>query len=82
MGILRFFGWLIVPVALLFVYWTNGLPYLNWSYDYNASAGYDPFSERIYYRCTYWNPSGTHTIYPSDGKCPRIRFFKQTGGAD
>lgn len=76
-----YFIWVVVPVAVYLIYRTIGLPYLNWSYDFRSAGGYDPWSERTYTRCTYASPTLDYvTIYPTDGHCPRIRFFPQNGG--
>lgn len=77
-----YFVWIVVPIALYLAYQVYGWPYLNWSYDFRSAGGYDPFAERYYTRCTYWNPTGTHTIHPSDGNCPRIKFFNHKGGGN
>lgn len=70
-----YFVWVPVLAAMWLSVQANGWPYLNASYEYHSSGGHDPFAERFYLRCTYWNPAGTRTLYPEDGTCPRIRFF-------
>ena len=81
MKFLRYFGWTIFPATLVGVYLTLGLPYLNASYDFRDNGqAYDPWAKRHYLRCNFWNPIGKITIYPHDGKCPRIKFFKNGRG--
>lgn len=75
-----FFIWVPVLAALWLVVKVIGWPYLNWSYDFRSARGTDPFAERYYTRCTYWNPADTRTVFPKDGKCPRIRFFLNDDG--
>ena len=78
-----FFFWVLVPLALYAAYHTVGLPvpYLNWSYDFRATS-IDPWAERFYTRCTYASLTLDYiTIHPTDGHCPRIRFFMRESGS-
>ncbi|MGJ8629109.1 MAG: hypothetical protein ACSHXB_19280 [Sulfitobacter sp.] len=79
-GLLRlsYFFWIVVPVALYIVYATFGLPHAIWSYEFrNNGNPYDPFLERFYTSCTFWGPTGMHTIPASNGRCGYVAFFKQ-----
>ncbi len=75
-----YFIWIIVPLALYLVYLAFGLPHAIWSYDWRDNGTHDPFVTRWYTRCTLAGPYGLFTIYPVDGKCPWLRFYKKQEG--
>ncbi len=82
---LSYFAWIVVLVAAsaaaFAVYQAWGLPHLAWSYAWiDDGAGYDPFAERHYTRCTYVGFTGEFTTYPDDGACPVLSFFKRNAG--
>lgn len=66
---LRYFSWLLWPVAAGALYLVLGLPHLRISYTY-----YEAASGPHYQRCTYWAPWGRHERRPPDGHCPLIGF--------
>lgn len=67
--------WLVVPVMLYGAYTLHGLPHFIWSYDFRGSHA--DWSARHYTRCTFVGPYGTFTIYPANGKCGWLAFFKE-----
>ena len=87
MSNLRFFIWVLFPIAVVVTYLVLGLPYLRASYSWRDDGqGYDPFAKRYYLSCTYWNPAGTFTIeHPRNGDCLLFVFRKSSdnsGGRD
>ncbi len=78
MRILRYFVWIIFPLAAYLAYLTFGLPHFRWSYTWlDQGQGYDPFADRYYTRCTYLGPYGEFTLHhPDNGECRWITFMK------
>lgn len=75
---LRFLGWIIVPIALVGIYLSFGLPHVIWSRSWVNNGTYDPFAPRFYTRCTFTGAYGEFTIHhPQNGKCSWIIFRKQ-----
>jgi len=74
----NYFIWVVVPVIVYGVYLAFGLPHMVWNYEWRDDGqGYDPFAERWYLRCTFIGPYGEFTIFPNNGECPWLRFYKQ-----
>ena len=79
---LSYFAWLVIPASLYMVYLVAGTPYFIFSYSWIDNGTRNPRVERYYTRCTFYNFSGhPRTIFPTNGKCPWVRFFKNDGGA-
>ena len=65
---LRYFVWVIFPVAFFVAYLLLGLPHMIWSYDWRDNGTHDPFVERHYTRCSFIGPFGAFTIHhPRNG---------------
>jgi hypothetical protein len=71
-GHFRWVIWVAVAVAAFFA---APRPALKWQYEFSSSRGYDPYAERIYYRCDYISPLGNFTVRPTDGKCDWIKWL-------
>ncbi len=81
MRALRFFPWIVIPLALYLTYVIAGLPHFIWSYAWMSNGTSDPFAERHYTRCTFVGPYGRFTLrHPANGKCGFIIFRKDRGG--
>lgn len=80
MSNLKFFIWIIAPVALYLAYLAWGLPHIAFNYTYQNldGTGHDPFARRHYHWCEYIGPYGAHEYRPVDGKCPWFRFYKKS----
>lgn len=77
---LSYFIWIVVPVALFGAYAVWGTPHVIWEYKFvDNGSPYDPFLERFYTSCTFWGPTGMHTIPASNGRCGYVAFFKERG---
>ncbi len=76
-----YFVWIIVPAILFGIYQLYGLPHMLLTYSWQDNGlGYSgPISARQFTRCSYVGPSGWKTIYPANGSCGLIRFFKTSG---
>lgn len=70
---LRYFSWLLWPLAAGVLYLMLGLPHLRISYTY-----YETVSGPHYMRCMYWAPWGRHEHRPADGRCPLVGFHHPT----
>jgi hypothetical protein len=76
MRLLKFFGWLIVPVGIAAFLAFVGYPHFIWSYTWRSGGSYDVAS-RYYTSCTFWGPSGLVTIQnPANGRCGWVIFHK------
>ncbi len=74
---LRFFAWVIVPVAAIGIHHMFGLPHFIWSYAWQNNGTYNPFANRFYTRCTFIGTYGEFTIHrPANGKCSWVIFRK------
>lgn len=74
---LRYFVWLVVPLAVVATTHSYGLPQFRWSYSWiDQGQGYNPHAHRYYTRCTYIGFQGATTIYPSHGRCAWVRLHK------
>jgi len=66
--------WALVVVAALAFVLSEGWPHLLWNFTYRGD-----WDHRTYTRCLYVGHH-TQTVFPTDGLCPYVRFFKE--GAD
>jgi hypothetical protein len=75
---LRFFIWILVPVAGFVALQIFGAPFLRWNYSWRDDGqGYDPYAPRWYLSCTYIGFTGNFAADPLNGKCPLVRFEKR-----
>ena len=75
---LRYFVWLIVPLALWLAYQAFGLPHMIWSYSWiDQGQGMNPLAQRYYTHCRFVGPYGQFDFFPSNGRCGWVRLIKQ-----
>lgn len=76
---LSFFVWIVVPIVLWLKVALVGSPHVIFSYDWTAprQASYGDFEARHYVRCSFLGFHGVITEFPSNGKCPWVRFAKR-----
>lgn len=72
-----YFAWLVVPLLAWVAFNVWGLPGFAWSYRFNLPSGasYGDFGARHYTFCRYLGFHGTHDYYPTNGKCPFVRWY-------
>ena len=77
---IRYFVWIIVPLAVCGLYLLLGLPHIIWSRTWiDEGQGRDPFAHRHYTRCSYVGHYGSRSIAATNGKCRLVIFYKQEG---
>lgn len=73
----RFFLWLIVPALFYALVPFTGLPHARWAHAWiDEGQGFDPFAARRYTHCVFIGPYGRFDVFPSDGSCAWIRFYR------
>lgn len=81
MKVLKFFLWILVPLALWQAITIWGMPHFVVSYRFHDSgARWDPHVPRVYIDCTYLGWTGARTVPAIDGRCPWIRVFLAEDG--
>ena len=79
----RYFVWLVVPAALYLGYLAFGLPHLRWSYSWRDNGhGYSLNAHRHYTHCVFVGPFGRFDVYPADGTCAWVRFYRRQGAVN
>jgi len=76
---IRYFIWILVPLALFAALQIFGAPFIRWNYSWRDDGqGHNPYAPRWYLACTYVGVGvgGSFSVGPSDGNCPLIRFEK------
>ncbi len=78
MSFVRFFIWVGVLAAILFVWTGAGSPYVIWSYSFRDNGDpNNPFAERYYTSCTCTNFRASITVPAEAGHCGWVRFFSE-----
>jgi len=75
---LRYFIWVLVPLAAFLALQIFGPPFIRWNFSWRDDGqGHNPYAARWYLSCTYIGFTGSFAADPRDGKCPLIRFEKR-----
>jgi len=73
----RYFIWVIIPLAVFLAIQIFGFPYIRWSTTWRDDGqGFSPLVTRWYLSCFYLGFNGSFSVYPRDGNCPLVRFEK------